>query len=252
MAPAAEVIVERGRAQGVALADGRQIRARLVAANVNPKLLFGRLLDPSRLPEEFARDIAKYRCASGTLRMNVALSELPDFTARPGKGDHPHGIDLDHPLDRLSRRGLQRCQAFGIAKKPVVELCIPQPSIRPSRPKAHVASLFCQHFNPVLPDGRDWDDACEAVTDLVIDTVTAHAPNFKTAVIARQVLTPKDLEREFGLIGGDIFHGCLHMDQIFSMRPAPGFADYRTPIAGLYLCGSGAHPGGGAVGPARL
>ena len=111
-APAAEVIVERGRAQGVALADGRQIRARLVAANVNPKLLFGRLLDPSRLPEEFARDIAKYRCASGTLRMNVALSELPDFTARPGKGDHLHGIDLDHPLDRLSRRGLQRCQGI--------------------------------------------------------------------------------------------------------------------------------------------
>ena len=248
-APVRAVIVERGRAAGVTLADGRKIRARLIAGNVNPKLLFGKLVDPSLLPEEFARDIERFRCASGTLRMNVALAELPDFKARPGAGDHLAGsISITPSLDYLEN-AYRDAKTVGLPRKPVVEVCIPSiidETLAP--PGKHVASLFCQHFNPVLPDGRDWDDVREEAADLVIDTVTAYAPNFKRAVIARMTLTPKDLEREFGLIGGDIFHGCLHMDQIFSMRPAPGFADYRTPIAGLYLCGSGAHPGGGVSG----
>jgi phytoene dehydrogenase-like protein len=248
-APVSEVIVERGRAAGVALVDGRVIRARLIAANVNPKLLFGKLVDPSLLPEEFARDIAQYRCASGTLRMNVALSELPDFIVRPGKGDHLTGSISITPSLAYLEDAFRDAKTIGIPKQPVVEICIPSTIDSTLAPKGqHVASLFCQHFNPVLPDGRDWDDVKEEAADRVIDTVAAYAPSFRRTVIARQVLTPKDLERDFGLIGGDIFHGCLHMDQIFSMRPAPGFADYRTPIAGLYLCGSGAHPGGGVSG----
>jgi phytoene dehydrogenase-like protein len=109
-------------------------------------------------------------------------------------------------------------------------------------------SLFCQHFNPVLSGGRSWDDVKEQVADLVVQTVTRYAPNFGSAVVARQVLSPLDLERDFGLVGGDIFHGALHLDQIYSLRPAAGYADYRTPVGGLYLCGSGAHPGGGVSG----
>jgi phytoene dehydrogenase-like protein len=109
-------------------------------------------------------------------------------------------------------------------------------------------SLFCQHFNPVLPDGRSWDDAKESVADLIIDTVNRYAPNLRQSVLGRQVLSPLDLERDFGLVGGDIFHGALHLDQIYSLRPAAGYADYRTPVKGLYLCGSGAHPGGGVTG----
>lgn len=112
----------------------------------------------------------------------------------------------------------------------------------------HVASLFCQHFSPELSGGLDWNDVRQEVADLIIATVTEHAPNFGNAVLGRQILSPKDLEREFGLVGGDIFHGCLHLDQIFSNRPVPGFADYRSPVRGLYLCGSGAHPGGGVTG----
>jgi phytoene dehydrogenase-like protein len=109
-------------------------------------------------------------------------------------------------------------------------------------------SLFCQHFNPALPDGRSWDQVKDQAADLVIDTVDRYAPNFKRSIVARQVLSPLDLEREFGLVGGDIFHGALHLDQLFSLRPAAGHADYRMPIPGLYLCGSGAHPGGGVSG----
>jgi phytoene dehydrogenase-like protein len=248
-APVAEVIVEHGRAAGVVLAGGRMIRAKLVAANINPKLLFGKLVDPSLFPEDFARDIAHYRCASGTLRLNVALSELPDFTARPGKGDHLTGSISITPSLAYLEDAYRDAKIVGLPRKPAVEVCIPSiidPTLAPEG--KHVASLFCQHFNPLLPDGRDWDDAKEEAADRVIDTVTQYAPNFGSAIIARKVLTPKDLEREFGLVGGDIFHGCLHMDQLFSLRPAPGFADYRTPVAGLYLCGSGAHPGGGVSG----
>jgi phytoene dehydrogenase-like protein len=248
-APVAEVLHEKNQAAGVVLKDGRTIRARRVIANINPRLLFGRLVDPSLLPEEFARDMQHFRCASGTLRMNVALSELPEFTARPGKGDHLSGSISITPSLAYLDRAFDEAREHGIPREPVVEVCIPSTIDRTLAPEGHhVASLFCQHFAPVLPDGRSWDDAREEAAERVIDTVTAHAPNFRKAIIARKILTPLDLEREFGLIGGDIFHGCLHMDQIFSMRPAPGFADYRTPIAGLYLCGSGAHPGGGVSG----
>lgn len=115
-------------------------------------------------------------------------------------------------------------------------------------PGAHVASLFCQQFAPELPDGQSWDDAREAAADLIIDTVTAHAPNFRGSIIARQIHSPLDLERKFGLIGGDIFHGRMSLDQLWSARPVLGHGDYRGPVKGLYLCGSGSHPGGGVTG----
>ncbi|MFQ5785601.1 MAG: phytoene desaturase family protein [Alphaproteobacteria bacterium] len=250
-APVAEVIVEGGKARGVALADGSVIRARAVAANVNPKLLFLDLVDVEALDADFRRDIEGWRCRSGTFRMNVALSELPAFEGVPGdQADELlcGSIDICPSLDYLER-AYDDAKGGGWARAPVISMCIPSTiddSLAP--PGAHVASLFCQHFHPQLSGEQTWDDVREEVADLIIATVDRYAPNFKRSVVGRQALSPLDLEREFGLVGGDIFHGALHLDQIYSLRPAAGYADYRAPLAGLYMCGSGTHPGGGVTG----
>jgi phytoene dehydrogenase-like protein len=185
--------------------------------------------------------------------MNVALSELPDFAARPGtslQDHHGAGIIIGPTLDYLERAYLD-AKLRGWSREPIVEMLIPSTlddSLAP--PGKHVASLFVQHVAPHLPEGRSWSDPSEkeAFADLVIDTVGKHAPNLRNAVIARQVLSPLDLEQRFGLVDGDIFHGQLSLDQLFSLRPVMGYASYRMPVAGLYLCGSGAHPGGGVTG----
>jgi len=253
-AAVAQVLVEGKRATGVQLADGTRIAAKRVVANVNPKLLYLDLLDADVVPADTLERMRHYRCGSGTLRMNVALSALPDFTALPGTAAAPHhsaGIVLAPSLAYMETAWMDaRRKGWGDA--PVVEVLIPSTvddSLAP--PGQHVASLFCQHFAPVLdhpayPNG--WDDAREAAADTVIDTVTRYAPNFKASIIAHQIHTPLDLERKFGLVGGDIFHGALSLDQLFAARPVLGHADYRTPVPGLYLCGSGAHPGGGVTG----
>ena len=250
-APVKEVIVERGRATGVALADGRRIKARAVAANVNPKLLFLKLMDRSVLDGDFVRQMEGWRCRSGSFRMNVALSELPRFNDLPSAGAEPFmkgTIDITPSLSYLER-AYDDAKAGGWAKQPIVSMCIPSLLDDTLAPKgAHVMSLFCQHFNPELSGGRTWDQVKEEVADMILDTVGRQSPNFKRAVAGRQVLSPLDLEREFGLVGGDIFHGALHLDQIYSLRPAAGYADYRSPVKGLYMCGSGAHPGGGVSG----
>jgi phytoene dehydrogenase-like protein len=250
-AEVAEVLVEHGRAAGVRLADGAAFRARQVAANVGPKLLFLELVDSGHLDGEFLRRVRAYRMGSASFRMNVALSELPSFTCRPGTDPamhHQSGVVIGPTLDYLEHAYLD-AREFGWSRRPVVEMLMPSTlddSLAP--PGHHVASLFCQHFAPQLPGGASWDDHREAAADAVIDAVTAFAPNFRDAVIARQIHSPLDLERKFGLTGGDIFHGALGLDQLWSNRPVMGYADYRTPIAGLYLCGSGAHPGGGVTG----
>jgi phytoene dehydrogenase-like protein len=250
-APVAEVLIEDGRAAGVRLADGRVLRGRAVAANVNPKLLFLKLLDEAALAPDFVRSMKAWRCRSGTFRMNVALSELPAFEGMPA-GDPAQlmsgTIDVCPSLGYLER-AYDDARMHGWAREPIISMCIPSTlddTLAP--PGAHVASLFCHHFNPELPDGKSWDNVKDEVADLIVATVDRYAPNFKRAVIGRQVLSPLDLEREFGLVGGDIFHGALHLDQIYSLRPAAGYADYRMPVNGLYLCGSGAHPGGGVSG----
>jgi phytoene dehydrogenase-like protein len=251
-APVREVIAEGGRATGVVLEDGRAVRARAVAGNVNPKLLYGRMLDPALLPEDFRRRIAGWRCRSGTFRMNVALAELPRFESLNG---HPEpeqvlngSVDIGPSLGYLDAAYMDAKRA-GWSREPVVSMCIPSILDETLAPAGrHVASLFCQHFNPELPDGSSWDDHRESVADLILDTVDRYAPNFKASVLGRQILSPLDLERDFGLVGGDIFHGALHLDQLYSLRPAAGYADYRSPVQGLYLCGSGAHPGGGVSG----
>ena len=248
------VIVEAGRAVGVELGSGELVRAKRVVANVNPKLLFERLVAPEHLPADFRARIAGYRCGSGTFRMNVALSELPDFTVLPGRNAQPHhasGIVIAPSLAYMERAYFD-AKTHGWSAAPIVEVLIPSvvdDSLAP--PGRHVASLFCQHVHPDLPKvapGRTWDDARDEVADLMIETVDRVAPNFKASVVGRRALTPLDLEREFGLVGGDIFHGALGLDQLFSARPVLGHGNYRTPLPGLYLCGAGAHPGGGVTG----
>lgn len=250
-AAVATLVVEHGTACGVRLQNGELVVARAVAANVPPKLLFRDLVPEGAVEPDLRRRFTGLKSGSGTFRMNVALAELPDFLCRPGKqlqDHHGAGIVIGPTLDYLERAYLD-ARIGGWSRQPVVEMLIPStldPTLAPAG--RHVASLFVQHVAPQLPDGRSWDDAKEAFADLVIDTVSVHAPNFKAAVIARQVLSPLDLERRFGLVDGDIFHGQLTLDQLFSARPVLGYAAHRMPVAGLYLCGSGAHPGGGVTG----
>src|SRR4051812_5015356 len=245
-----EVIVEKGRAVGVVTEQGEAIRARAVISNLNPKLLYSALIDRAALPAAFTERVAKWRCGSGTFRMNVALSELPDFTCLPGKElaeHHTSGIIIAPSLAYMEQAYFD-ARTFGWSRKPIVEVVISSTLDDTLAPKGHhVASLFCQHVAPELPNGS-WDDHRDTVADLMIDTVDRYAPNFKRSVLGRQIMSPLDLERTFGLVGGDIFHGALDLGQMFSARPMLGHADYRGPLPGLYMCGSGTHPGGGVTG----
>ncbi|PBJ83814.1 FAD-dependent oxidoreductase [Lysobacteraceae bacterium NML93-0399] len=255
-AEVAQVRVEGGRAVGVDLADGRRLRAGVVASNLNPKLLYTRLIAPEHLDDDTAARIRRYRCGSGTFRMNVALAELPDFRAAPGTTLQPHhqsGILIGDSLGYFERAyfdAKSREHNPGWARAPVVELVISSTlddSLAP--PGRHVASLFCQHVNPVIDDAHGgWDAHRGTVAQRMIDTVDARAPNFARSVLGYEALSPLDLERRLGLVGGDIFHGALGADQLFSARPLLGQGRYRGALPGLYLCGSGSHPGGGVTG----
>jgi phytoene dehydrogenase-like protein len=247
--PVAEVRVARGRAVGAVTEAGEAFRAPIVVSNLNPKLLFERLVDPAVLPEDFKERMRRYRCGSGTFRMNVALSELPRFACLPEPGDHLTAGVIIAPSLAYMDRAYMDARLHGWSKAPIVEMLIPSTLDDTLAPEGrHVASLFCQHVAPELPDGASWDDHRETVADLMIDTVDAMAPGFKASVIGRKALTPLDLERTFGLVGGDIMHGQLGLDQLFSARPVLGHGAYRAPVPGLYLCGSGTHPGGGVTG----
>ena len=247
----AEIVTRNGRATGVVTGTGERIDARAVVSNLHPKLTFERLVDPASLPADFRERIASWRSASGVFRMNLALAELPSFACLPGRAQAEHhgaGIVLAPSLSYMERAFFD-ARLHGWSAAPIVEMLIPSvldDSLSP--PGRHVASLFCQHVAPVLPDGRSWDEAREEVADVMIDTVEAYAPGFKGSVIARKILSPLDLERDFGLVAGDIFHGRLSLDQLYSARPALGHADYRAPVRGLYMCGSSTHPGGGVSG----
>jgi phytoene dehydrogenase-like protein len=248
-----EVVVERGRAAGVVLVSGEVVRARAVAAAVPPKLLFSRMVPDGAVDPALHARLAGLKSGSGTFRMNVALSELPDFTCRPNRDGTRHlasGIVIGPTLDYLERAYLD-ARSTGWSKEPVVEMLIPSLLDDTLAPLGrHVASLFVQHVAPHLPAPRSWSDPAEKeiFADLVIETVTRWAPNFKAAVLGRQILSPLDLEQRFGMVDGDIFHGALSLDQLFSLRPVLGHADYRMPLPGLYLAASGAHPGGGVTG----
>src|SRR5690606_30404387 len=248
-----EVVVEAGRTVGVRTTDGRELRAATIVSNLNPKLLYQRLLPRDALDQDTGERIDRYRCGSGTFRMNVALSELPDFNAAPGSTLQPHhqsGILIGPSLRYFEQAyfdAKSKEHNAGWARAPIVELVISSTlddTLAP--PGQHVVSLFCQHVHPEVDGG--WDAHRDTVANLMIDTVDRHAPNFRASVLGYQALSPLDLERTFGLVGGDIFHGSLGLDQLFSARPLLGQGDYRGALPGLYLCGSGTHPGGGVTG----
>ncbi|MGL4541901.1 MAG: phytoene desaturase family protein [Polymorphobacter sp.] len=248
-AAVAQLLVENGKAVGVRLVDGSEVRGKRIAANVNPRLLYQQLVAADDLSPEFHRRIKGFKCGSGTFRMNVALSELPRFTCLPEPGDHlQSGIILAPTLDYMDA-AFTDARAFGWSKAPIVEMLIPSivdDSLAP--PGQHVASLFCQQFAPVLPAGRHWDNEREAAALCILDTVELHAPGFKASVLGTMLLSPHDLETKFGLIGGDIMHGNMSSDQLWAARPLLGAGNYRGPIENLYMCGAGTHPGGGVTG----
>ncbi len=248
--PVKQLLVDGDKAVGVALEDGKELRADIVISNLNPRLLFQQLIDTKDLDASFRKRIDGYRCGSGTFRMNVALSELPDFTCLPGKSNAEHlqcGIILAPTLDYMDR-AYQDARAQGWSKQPIVEILIPSTVDDSLAPKgAHVASLFCQQFTPKLPHGS-WDDERENIADMIIKTVDTWAPNFSKSIVGRMILSPLDLERKFGLIDGDIMHGHMSLDQLWAARPVLGNSSYRAPIKNLYMCGAGTHPGGGVSG----
>ena len=252
-APVARLKMQGKSVAGVVLASGEEITARAVAANIPPKLLFRDFVPEGTVPSDVHLSFTGMKTGSGVVRMNVALAELPDFIARPGtnpQAHHASGI-LFAPTLAYMDRAYMDAVLLGWSREPVIEMLIPSTLDETLAPKGqHVASLFVQYVAPHLAAPRTWADPHEkeAFADLVVDTVTRHAPNFKTSVLGRQVLSPLDLENRFGLIDGDIFHGQLGLGQLFSARPVLGYASYRMPVPGLYLCGSGAHPGGGVTG----
>jgi phytoene dehydrogenase-like protein len=247
----AEILIDKSRAAGVVTDKGERIAARAIVSNLHPKLTFEKLLDPSVLPADFRARIGAYRSGSGSFRMNLALGELPSFSALPRRAaaeHHGSGIVISPSLAYMERAFFD-ARLTGWSAEPIIEMLIPSTlDVTLAPPGRHVASLFCQHVAPELPDGRSWDVERARVADLMIDTIESFAPGFRASVIARTILSPLDLERDFGLIRGDIFHGALSLDQLYSARPLLGHADYRSPIPGLYMCGASTHPGGGVTG----
>jgi phytoene dehydrogenase-like protein len=243
--PVARVLIDGRKAAGVRLEGGEEIHAAAVVANVGPKILYERMMDPADLSPEFRRRVKALKAGSGTFRMNVALAELPSFTALREPGEHlQSGIIIAPTLDYMDE-AFTDAKRHGWSRKPIVEMLIPSTvddSLAPAG--QHVASLFCQQFDPQL----DWDRHREAAADTIIDTVEAYAPGFKASVLGRMVLSPLDLERKFGLASGDIMHGNMTLDQLWAARPVLGNGAYRGPLKGLYMCGAGAHPGGGVTG----
>ena len=253
-APVSRVLVNGDKVAGVRLESGKEIVAGSVISNVGPKLLYDRMVDDADLKPEFKRRVKGFKAGSGTFRMNVALSELPKFKCLPEAGEHHQsGIIIAPTLDYMDRAFLD-AKRDGWSQKPIVEILIPSTvddSLAPAG--QHVASLFCQQFAPELPanaDGtpRDWDAEEGKAADDIISTVEAYAPGFRASVLSRQILSPKGLERKFGLVGGDIMHGNMSLDQLWSARPILGHGAYRGPLEGLYMCGAGSHPGGGVTG----
>jgi len=250
--PVARILTRSGRVEGVALADGTEFRAPRVASNADAHVTFLELVDPQALPGEFVAAVQAIDYSSASLKINVALSELPDFTAVRGSGLAPDAhvrgtIHIAPTLDYME-------QAYDDAKygrpsaNPILECTIPSVVDDTVAPRGrHVMSFFVQYAPYALREGN-WDDLKERFADRCFDILDEYAPNFKRAVIARQVLSPLDLERQFGLTGGNIFQGAMTLNQLFFLRPLPRWARYRTPLRGLYLCGAATHPGGGVMG----
>jgi phytoene dehydrogenase-like protein len=248
-APVSRVLVRDGRARGVVLESGEEIQARAVASNLDPKLTFLRLVDERDLPGEFVSAMKKFRIEGTSCKINLALSGLPEFRACPGAPGPQHRATMHIcPSIDYVERAWDDAKYGRPSQAPLLELTIPtmyDPSLAP--PGRHIMGIFLQYAPYTLREGA-WDELREPFADRVTGLIAEYAPNIRDIILERQVLTPLDLERRFGITGGNIFHGEMSLDQMFVMRPVAGWARYRTPIRGLYLCGSGAHPGGGVMG----
>ncbi|WP_447973747.1 phytoene desaturase family protein [Nitrospira sp. Kam-Ns4a] len=251
-AEVARILVRDGAVRGVALVTGDEYAAPVVASNADAKRTFTRLVEPGLLPPDFVEAVDRIDFSSASMKINVALSALPDFRARPGLRPGPQHRGTIHICPDLDyiERAYEDAKAGRPSARPILECTIPSvvdPTVAPHG--LHLMTMFVQYM-PYALRGATWDELREPVADRCFDLLTEYAPNFKSAVIDRQILTPLDLERTFGLTGGNIFHGAMTLGQLFCFRPVPGYADYRTPIPGLYLCGAAAHPGGGVMGAA--
>ncbi|HEX9223299.1 MAG TPA: NAD(P)/FAD-dependent oxidoreductase [Candidatus Acidoferrales bacterium] len=252
-AAVAKILLHQGRAAGVVLENGDEIRAAVVSSSVDPHLTFLKFLDPAELPSDFVEEVRRYKFRGSSGKVNLALDALPNFECLPGAGAHLRGAISISPGIEYMERAYDDAKYGRFSRRPYIDVVIPSltdPSVAP--PGKHVLSCFVQ-YAPYKLAGGAWDDQREAFGDTVIETLREYAPNLKKIIIGRQVLTPLDLEREFGLTQGNIFQGELSLEQLFFLRPVPGWATYRTPIKNLYLCGSATHPGGGIMGaPGRL
>jgi len=246
----ARILVRDGRAEGVVLEGGEEIRARQVASSADAEVTFLRLVGEAHLPGEFVDAVRAIDYGSASLKINVALSGLPDFEALRGAAPGPQHRGTIHVAPTLDyiERAFDDARRGRPSADPVLECTIPSvvdPTVAP--PGRHLMSMFVQ-YAPYRLDGATWDDVKERFADRCFEVLESYAPGFRRSVIARQVLSPLDLERRFGLTGGNIFQGAMTPNQLFFLRPVAGWAGYRTPIGGLYLCGAATHPGGGVMG----
>ena len=248
-APVAKILTKNGRASGVALQSGEEIFADVVSSSVDPHLTFEKFLEPSELPSDFLESVRHYKFRGSSGKVNLALDALPNFKCLPGQGAHLRGaISISPGMDYMER-AYDDAKYGHYSRRPYIDMVIPSltdPSVAP--PGKHVLSCFVQYAPYKLRPGLNWDDQKEAFGDTVVNTIAEYAPNIKDIIIGKQVLTPLDLEREFGLTQGNIFQGELSLEQLFFLRPVAGWAYYRTPIDNLYMCGSATHPGGGIMG----
>jgi len=252
--PIAKIFVKNGRAHGVALQNGDEFYADVISSSVDPRLTFLKFIEENQLPGEFLEDVRRYKFRGSSGKVNIALDALPDFKCLPGPGAHLRGALSISPSVEYMERAYDDAKYGNYSRRPYIDMVIPSltdPSVAP--PGKHVMSCFVQYAPYKLRPGLNWDDERDAFGNNVINTISEYAPNLKNIIINKQVLTPLDLEREFGLSEGNIFQGELSLEQLFFLRPVPGYAQFRTPIKNLYMCGSATHPGGGIMGaPGRL
>jgi phytoene dehydrogenase-like protein len=244
-----KILVKDGAAVGVVLANGDYYTANVVSSSLDPRQTFTHLVGEDHLPPDFAEDVRRYKYRGSSGKVNLSLDALPNFTCLPGPGPHLRGAVSVSPSVDYMERAYDDAKYGRYSRRPYIDMVIPSltdPSVAP--PGKHVMSCFVQYAPYHLKEAGGWDAHREAFGDTVIDTIAEYAPNIKDIILHRQVLTPLDIERDFGLSEGNIFQGELTLEQLFFLRPAPGWAQYRTPIKGLYMCGSATHPGGGIMG----
>src|SRR5450755_1536085 len=244
-----KIIVKNGKAKGVVLANGDEIYADVVSSSVDPRLTFTKFMGAEHLPGDFLEEINRYKFRGSSGKVNMALDGLPDFKCMAGPGAHLRGAISISPSVEYMERAYDDAKYGNYSRRPYIDMVIPSltdPSVAP--PGKHVLSCFVQYAPYKLRPGLNWDNEKEAFGDTVVNTIAQYAPNIKDLIIHKQVITPLDLEREWGLSEGNIFQGELSLEQLFFLRPVPGWAQYRTPIKNLYMCGSATHPGGGIMG----